>query len=137
MIYQNGIQLILLVWKTCLDNCKKLLDLSDISKWNTKNLIDIENLFYGCSSLQYLPDISKWCINKVNYIKYLFYNCSSLKSLPNISTWDLSNITKINSMFEECSTLKKFFNDEHPESIQLMSVILILKNFLNDIELIH
>ena len=32
----------------------------DISKWNLKNAIDINNMFSGCTSLLSLPDISKW-----------------------------------------------------------------------------
>jgi surface protein len=34
--------------------------LSDISKWNTKNVTNMSYMFSGCSSLEFLPDISKW-----------------------------------------------------------------------------
>ena len=51
----------------------------------TKNVINMSELFSGCSSLSYLPDISKWNINNVTNISGLFYECSSLSSLPDIS----------------------------------------------------
>ena len=40
-------------------NCKSLLSLQDISKWNTINIIDMSSMFYNCYSLSYLPNISK------------------------------------------------------------------------------
>ena len=47
--------------------CSSLISLPDISKWNTKNIIDMSCLLYGCSSLISLTDISKWDIyNKKN-----------------------------------------------------------------------
>ena len=31
-------------------NCSSLSSLPDISKWNTNNVANMENMFYGCSS---------------------------------------------------------------------------------------
>ena len=53
--------------------CNSLLNLPDISKWNTSNVTDMSNIFYGCSSLKSLPDISKWNISKVQNMSYMFY----------------------------------------------------------------
>ena len=36
--------------------CSSLKTLPDISKWDTKNIIDISSIFKGCSSLKQLPD---------------------------------------------------------------------------------
>ena len=36
---------------------KSLWKLPDISKWNTQNVIDKSNMFYGCILLSTLPDI--------------------------------------------------------------------------------
>ena len=40
-------------------DCKSLISLPDISKWNTKDVTDMSYMFYNCSSLSSLPDISK------------------------------------------------------------------------------
>ena len=48
--------------------CSSLKYLSNISKWNTKNVLNMEELFLNCSSLSYLPDISKWNIENAYYI---------------------------------------------------------------------
>ena len=59
-------------------------------------------MFYYCSSLKSLPDISKWDTKNVIDISYMFYECKSLKSLPDISKWDIKNVTYMNSMFYNC-----------------------------------
>jgi len=41
-------------------NCKSLVSLTDITKWNTTNVTNISLKFYNCKSLVSLPDISKW-----------------------------------------------------------------------------
>ena len=80
-------------------NCSKLSLLSDISYWNTYNVIDINKIFYNCSSLSSIPDISKWNTENLYNIDEMFYNCNSLISLPDISKWeyDFNNITIINN----------------------------------------
>ncbi len=35
-------------------DCKSLLSLPDISKWNTNNIVDMSNVFYNCKSLSSL-----------------------------------------------------------------------------------
>ena len=45
----------------------------------------MEDLFSNCKSLLSLPDISKWNTNKVVNMKGLFSDCISLLSLPDIS----------------------------------------------------
>ena len=50
------------------ENCKSLISLPDLSKWDTKKLINISEIFNGCSSLISLPNISNW--NKNNLFEY-------------------------------------------------------------------
>ena len=85
--------------------CDSLNTLSDISKWDIKNVVSFSEIFFGCSSLITLPDISKWDTKNITDISYMFYNCSSLISLPDISKWDTKNITDISYMFYGCSSL--------------------------------
>ena len=53
-----------------LDRCSSLSSLPVISKWNTNNVTNMNDLFFGCSSLKSLPDISKWNTNNVINMNY-------------------------------------------------------------------
>ena len=57
-------------------------------------------MFYDCSSLQSLPDISKWDTKNVIDMSWMFYYCISLQSLPDISKWDINKNLKRDSMFD-------------------------------------
>ena len=57
--------------------------LPDISKWNTKNIINMNGIFCMCESLKSLPDISNWNTENVKDISEMFSR-SSLESLPDI-----------------------------------------------------
>ena len=41
------------------NECSSLTKLPDISKWNTINVTDMNDIFFGCVSLIKLPDILK------------------------------------------------------------------------------
>ena len=66
-------------------NCTSLKSLPDISRWNTKKLINLAHMFYNCSSLKSLPDISRWNTENVMTFKDMFHNCTSLKSIPDMT----------------------------------------------------
>ena len=85
--------------------CESLSSLPAISKWDTNNVIDMSGLFYDCISLLYLPDISKWNTSNVNDMSGIFYNCKSLLSLPDISKWDTSNVIDMSGIFWNCKSL--------------------------------
>ena len=53
------------------EGCKSLSKLSDISKWNTKNVTDMSYMFKDCESLFQLPDISMWNKNSLKNISFL------------------------------------------------------------------
>ena len=55
--------------------CSELVALPDISKWDTKNVINMSHMFCNCKSLPSLPDISKWDIKNVKNISYMFFGC--------------------------------------------------------------
>ena len=59
----------------------------------------IDYLFFNCSSIIELPDISKWNTENINNISELFEGCSSLKSLPDISNWNTKNVKYITGIF--------------------------------------
>ena len=37
--------------------CTSLIDLPDISMWDTKNVTDFSEMFYDCYSLNFIPDM--------------------------------------------------------------------------------
>ena len=88
-------------------NCENLANINNISKWETKNAVDISNMFYGCNSLTSLPDISEWDTANVNEMSYIFNGCSSLISLPDISKWNTLKVTNLSGIFSDCSSLEK------------------------------
>ena len=54
--------------------CRNLNELN-ISFFDVKNVTDMSGLFCGCSSLKKLPDISKWNTKNIINISYLFGAC--------------------------------------------------------------
>ena len=74
------------------EGCSSLISIPDLSKWDTKYVINMKSLFNGCSSLILLPDLSKWDTKYANNMDSMFNGCSSLISLPDLSKWN----TKIN-----------------------------------------
>ena len=65
------------------NDCRSLISVPDISKWNTSNVTYMNNMFCYCSSLVSLPDISKWNTLNVTDIENNFYECfNSLNSHP-------------------------------------------------------
>ena len=85
--------------------CSSLKSLPDISKWNTDNIIDINNIFSGCELLEYLPDISKWNTSKITNMQGVFSNCLSLKKIPDISKWNTNNVEVMSNLFDNCCSL--------------------------------
>lgn len=86
-------------------SCILLKSLPDISYWDTRNVSDMSDLFHGCSSLTSLPDISKWDLIKTKDIGGMFYGCSSLSILPDISKWNTINLEDMSDLFHDCSSL--------------------------------
>ena len=56
--------------------CSSLSSLPDISIWNTKNVINMSDMFNGCSSLPSIFEFSK--INKTKSLESLFVGISKI-----------------------------------------------------------
>ena len=89
-------------------NCSSLISLPDISKWNTRNTINMDYLFYYCSSLVKFPDISNWKTHNLKYMENIFEKCESLIILPDISKWNTSKIKNQKYIFSSSSNSDKF-----------------------------
>ena len=101
-LFFNNIKNISLMFSGCIS----LISLSDLSKWNTSNVIDMRGMFELCISLKSLPDISQWNTSNVTNMSFMFNECNSLISLPDISNWDISNVVDMSFLFSNCNSLK-------------------------------
>ena len=90
--------------------CSSLLNIDNLSKWNTSNINDMSYMSYECSSLKNISDISKWDTSKVKNMSNMFAKCSSLSLIHDISQWNMSNVNNIRNMFNECKLLQTIPN---------------------------
>ena len=89
-------------------NCKSLLSLPDISKWNLHNVSDMSYMFYNCKSLSSLPDISKWDTQNIEDMSYMFNNCYLFISFPNIIKWITKNDVDTSCVFDNFLSIQIF-----------------------------
>ena len=83
--------------------------LPDISKWVTKKVQDMKNMFNECKNLIILPNLTN---SKIIYTKIsATYECSSLKSLPDISKWHINNYFRYNTYKGFESLIYKYNNN--------------------------
>ena len=83
--------------------CESLKSL-DISHFNTSLVNDMSSMFYGCSSLQTI-NLSNFDTSLVTNMDWIFYNCSSLQTI-NLSNFNTSLVTDMAYMFYDCSSLQ-------------------------------
>lgn len=82
----------------------KTLTEIDLSNWNTTNVTNMSNMFYGSKNLTAINGLSDLDTSSVTNMNSMFYNCSKLTSLD-VSNFDISNVTSMNSMFGQCKEL--------------------------------
>ena len=82
--------------------CPSLISLPDISKWDTSNVTEMGEMFFGDESLESLPDISNWDVSNVENMVNMFTYCKSLSSLPDLSKWNCNQAYKA-LMFSNCN----------------------------------
>ena len=83
-------------------NCSSLPSL-DLSKYNTKRVIDMKSMFKGCSSIATL-NIKNLANTKVEDMSEMFYGCFKLKTLT-ISNFKTDKVKNMKGMFSGCSSL--------------------------------
>ena len=84
------------------NNCNSLISL-DVSKFDTKNVQDMDSMFCNCQSIRNL-DVSKFNTSKVKSMQNMFDNCKSLEYLD-ISKFDTRNLIDMSNMFVNCKNL--------------------------------
>ena len=101
-------------------NCSSLTSMSDISRWDTRNVVDISHIFQNCELLTSIPDISQWKADNIKEMDDIFNNCKSLSSLPNISKWNIKENNKENNMFEGCTLLEENIKNNSPKFTRII-----------------
>ena len=83
--------------------CSQLTQL-DASKWDTSNVINMNQMFGGCYSLISVGDLTNWDVGNVANMYSMFYGCYNLTSLD-VSNWDVGNVADMSGMFMYCESL--------------------------------
>ena len=78
--------------------CNKLKEIKGIEKFETSQVTDMSNMFYGCKELEKL-DLSKFNTSKVTNIYGMFHECNKLKEIKGIEKFELSQVTDMSNMF--------------------------------------
>ena len=82
--------------------CRNLTTL-DLSRINTKNVVDMGSMFFECENLMSL-NVSNFNTSKVNDMGYMFNGCKALTQLD-LSNFYTSKVTNMSYMFEYCIKL--------------------------------
>jgi surface protein len=89
----------------CFSECSEFN--SDISGWNTTNVINMPNMFNGC--VKFNSDISLWKTDNVTNMANMFTDCANFNQ--NISGWNTTNVTSMVNMFNGCAAFKNNNNN--------------------------
>ena len=73
----------------------------NLSNFNTNNVTNMRDMFYGCHSLKEL-NLSNFNTNRVNFMGFMFDGCFLLEEL-NLSDFNTNNVIDMEYMFCECS----------------------------------
>lgn len=79
-----------------------------LNNFDTRNVTNMNALFYKCSSLTSL-DLSGFNTQKVRNMQQVFANCSSFTSLD-LSSFDTANVIDMWAMFASCSRLQQIIS---------------------------
>ena len=76
----------------------------NVSNFNTCNVTDMSDMFYGQGSIKKL-NVSKWNVSKVETFDHMFADNFNLEFI-NVKNWDVSSCNNFNAMFNDCLSLK-------------------------------
>ncbi len=88
-------------------NCSGLTSI-DVSGFDTSNVIDMNNMFYGCSNLINITGLSGFNTGSVTRMDYMFYGCSNLNRID-VSSFNTGSVTDMTFMFGSCSSLTTIY----------------------------
>lgn len=80
---------------------------SDVSLWDTSNVVSMSNMFYYATSFVGVG-IENWNVSQVVDMSSMFRFAKSLNSTMNLSNWDISNVKYTDEMFFYASTFRGY-----------------------------
>lgn len=102
-------------------DCKNLKQL-DLSGFNTGNVREMTHMFSRCSNLEQI-NLSGLDTHNVEYMGQMFYGCKSLKQLD-LSSFNTEKVLCMGEMLSNCKSLRQLdlshFNTERVVSMQYM-----------------
>lgn len=93
------------------DSCSKFN--SNISNWNTSNIIKMDNMFARCSSFN--QPLNTWNMGNVTSLVSMFYGCSSFNQPLN--NWNTSNIVFMGELFYDCFLFNQPLNNWNTSNV--------------------
>ncbi|MEP2651221.1 MAG: BspA family leucine-rich repeat surface protein, partial [Paraglaciecola sp.] len=90
---------------------------SDISNWNTINVVDMSQAFRGAVSFN--QDIGSWDLGQVIATRRMFYGAESFNQ--NIGAWNVVNVLSMEEMFLEATTFNQDIGEWDVSSVLDMS----------------
>ena len=89
-----------------------LVEVVDISGWDTSNVITMEDMFCCCKKLKKIIGIENLDVSKLEYTNHMFYECKNLVELD-LTNWNPISLQNTYDMFYDCSNLKIIKNIEN------------------------
>lgn len=83
--------------------CEKLEEISGLDNLNTRNVTDMNRMFFRCTTLPSL-DLTHFDTSNVTDMHGMFYDCYKLATLD-LSHFNTSNVTDMDFMFTRCQAL--------------------------------
>jgi len=81
----------------------------NVTGWDTKQVTDMSNLFWGCIDLEEVIGLKTWDFSSVEVTRWMFFNCWKLEKVDGIEHLKSFNPNNIltHDMFAGCRKLEK------------------------------
>ena len=107
----NDIQIIITKDLTNLEymfyECETLENLEGLKYLNTKKVKNFSYMFFGCGKLSNIYGLQNWDVSKGENFEWMFCGCYSLSDINPLKNWDVSNVKNFYCMFLQCSSLSE------------------------------
>lgn len=111
--------------------CYGLTSLAGLEKWNTGNVVRMNNMFKNCFKLASIEALADWDVKNVKYFgnddiqdayNGMFSGCLRLTSLIPLKKWNTKLAKNMNCMFSGCSGLTSLAGLEKWDTSRAMSM---------------
>ncbi len=85
--------------------CHELKEIKGLDKYNTSNVLKMNDMFGNCHKIEYL-NLSSFDTSYTIDIEGIFNKCYKLKEIKGIENLNTSEITTMSARFQECNELE-------------------------------